>query len=164
VTLNANILFSLVANETDAVDYAKDVRTTKVESFLELTDGTGANQANLVWSSAGTFDSVYRPLGLGFSFDSATDDRGSGSFSAIKFIYIKNTGEIEFSCLLTSDWPGGPVFSGAPGGLQLQPGGAVAYFAPTADGYPTAGSRLAFEVDGGFGSYEIVLIGEGTIT
>lgn len=164
MTLEADILFSIVANETDAGDYAKDVRTTKVEYFTELTDGTGANQANLVWSSAATFDGVYRPLGLGFSFDSVTDDRGSGSFSAIKFIYIKNTGEIEFSCLLTSDWPGGPVFSAASSGLQLQPGGAVAYFAPTAGGYPTAGSRLAFEVDGGVASYEVVLIGEGTIT
>jgi len=162
--LNAQILLSILAHETSSGDLSRSIRVTPANYALSLVNGTGANQANLVWSNAATFDGVYRPLGLGFSFDSVTDDRGSGSFSAIKFIYIKNTGEIEFSCLLTSDWPGGPVFSAAAGGLQLQPGGAVAYFAPTADGYPTAGSRLAFEVDGGVSSYEVVLIGEGTIS
>lgn len=162
MTLSANILFSLVANETDAVDFAKDVRTTKVEYFKELTDGTGANQAQIVWSQAAAFDNDYFPLGTGFSF---TDDRGSGSFSAIKFFYVKNTGSQDFSILGPPDWATGPLFApGSPAGLYIKPGGAVAYFAPDAAGWPTAGSTFAFSTGEATAAYEIVLIGEGTIT
>lgn len=162
MTLNANILFSLVANETDAVDYAKDVRTTKVEYFKELTDGTGANQAQIVWSGAATFDADYFPLGIGFTF---TDERGSGSFSAIKFFYVKNTGNQDFAILTPTDWPNGPLYApGSPAGLYIKPGGAVAYFAPDAAGWPTAGSTFGFSTGEVATSYEIVLIGEGTIT
>jgi len=162
VTLNANILFSLVANETDAGDYAKDVRTTKVEYFKELTDGTGANQAQIAWSDSGTFDNDYFPLGVGFTF---TDERGSGSFSAIKFFYVKNTGSQDFSILSPADWPNGPLFAPtSPAGLHLKPGGAVAYFAPDAAGWPTAGSTFGFSTGEGVAAYEVILIGEGTIT
>ena len=163
MTLNANILFSLVANETDAGDYARDVRTTKVEYFKELSDGTGANQANLVYSDAGTFDEIYNATGVGFTF---SDERGSGSFSAIKLIYIRNTGNINLSWVMDGAWPNGPV-SSAQGGSEMviKPGGALLYFAPDAAGWPTAGGqlRLACEPET-IAAYEVILIGEGTIT
>jgi hypothetical protein len=163
VTLSANILFSLVANETDAGDYAKDVRTTRVEYFKELTDGTGANQASLAWSDSGAFDELVNTTGVGFTF---SDERGSGSFSAIKLIYIRNVGDINLLWVMDGAWPNGPV-SSAQGGseMTIKPGGALLYFAPDAVGWPTTGGqlRLACEPET-IASYEVILIGEGTIT
>lgn len=163
MTLNANILLSLVANETDAGDYAKDVRTTKVEYFKELTDGTGANQATLVWSDAGSFDDIYYPTGIGFTI---SDERGAGAFSSIKMIYIRNVGDINMSWIVASEWSTGPVSSASGASeIAIKPGGALLYIAPDSDGWLTSGGRLALGCDPElFASYEVVLIGEGTIT
>jgi len=161
VTLEADILFSIVANETDAGDYAKDVRTTKVDYFKELSDGTGANQAQIVWS-----DSRIAPANDEDSINllAATDDRGTCSFTSVKAIYVKNTGASEI--LWTGgEWQSGPLpQNGA--SLKIRPGGAMFLAAPDAQGWLTPGGS-SFRIDNETatnGSYDIVLIGEGTIT
>ena len=159
MTLHANILFSLVANETDAGDYAKDVRTTKVEYFKELSDGTGANQAQVVWSFEGTFDGEYALGSNGLVF---SDNRGTVDFSALKAIYIKNTGSIDFS---VSGWPDGPISEN--GSAFFRPGAAALFVCPDANGWP-ANADYAFFLNAGDdssdASAQVVLIGEGTIT
>ncbi len=157
MTLHANILFSLVANETDAGDYAKDVRTTKVEYFKELSDGTGANQAQIVWSFEGTFDGEYALGSNGLVF---SDNRGTVTFSALKAIYIKNTGNINFS---VDGWPGSPI----DGSAFFRPGAAALFLCPDATGWP-ANALYGFSLNAGDDSpvagAQVVLIGEGTIT
>lgn len=161
--LNAQILLSILAHETSAGDLSKTIRVTPANYALSLANGTGANQANLVYSISGAFDEIYNTTGVGFTF---SDERGSGSFSAIKLVYIRNVGNINLFWVMNGAWPNGPV-SGSLGGseMAIRPGGALLYFAPDAAGWPTTGGqlRLACEPET-IASYELILIGEGTIS
>jgi hypothetical protein len=164
VTLNANILFSLVANETDAGDYAKDVRTTKVEDFIEFTDGTGARQAQVVWSNKGTVSPsqnlLLNPL-QGMS--GLADERGSVNLSSIKAVFFKNAGSVTV-VISFQDFLSGPPFG--LGEVSLKEGASAFFYDVSADGVATAGGSLYVSNSSSLSSaaYEIVLIGEGTIT
>lgn len=167
MTLSANILFSLVANETDAVDYAKDVRTTKVEYFKELADGTGADQSQIAWSHSGTIDNEYDFLDL----RSLADERGTVVFTAIKAFYIKNTSGSPFSVtgqFVANPWSG-PVatLDGAPGSVVIVPGAVAFFIDASAAGWTVDNNNirnLGFWRAGASATYDIVLIGDGTIT
>lgn len=167
MTLNANILLSILTGETDSGDHAKDVRTTKVEYFKELADGTGANQAQVAWSDSrvvapGGYDNV--------NLRSLADDRGSISITAVKAWFIRNTGPVSFSfgaygtIQETYSLPIGEEGTG----IATSPPGGVAFFMnPTAAGWPTNSPTANFVVYNNSlqnVTYDIVFIGEGTVT
>lgn len=162
MTLEADILFWIVANETDAGDYAKDVRTTKIEDYARLTDGTGNNQAQIAWSdkraaASGQYDYV--------DTSSLTDERGTIVVQAIKIIYLKNTGAnaITFDGNAQDAWS--TLFRTEEGSAQsftLQPG-TTAIFSRPASGTLGGGVLAAFSPSGAI-SYDIMIIARGTIT
>ena len=162
MTLEANILFSLVANETDAGDYAKDVRTTRVEDYARLTDGTGNNQAQIAWSdkrtaASGQYDYV--------DTSSLTDERGTIVVQGIKVIYLKNTGAsaITFDGNAQNAWS--VLFSteeGFPQSFTLQ-AGTTAIFSRPASGNLGGGTLAAFNPFSAI-SYDIMIITRGFIT
>ena len=162
MTLEADILFSIVANETDAGDYAKDVRTTKVENFIALTDGTGANQAQIAWSDSRTATNS----GDAIDLRALVDDRGTITFTAIKAMYFRNTGAaMIYWGDVNQPWSAFVEDLGD-SNLLFPAGTAMLLTASSAAGFEVSPQSkninlVAFQ---GSSTYEIVLIGEGTIT
>jgi len=156
--LNAQILLSILAHESSSGDISETLRATPTSYSLELTDGTGANQAQVVWSDA-------RTIAAGgtdnLNLASLSDDRGSIAFSQVKAIYARNTHATENMKIGGS---GAGAFGGLPATVNrtLPPGGAYLMTAPTAGGFD-GGLFAQFSSPGGEVTYEIILIGEGTI-
>ncbi len=154
-------MLSILAHETSTGDLSKTLRATPASYALTLTDGTGANQAQVVWSFSGAFDDEYFFCGEGFT--NFADSRGNVNFSSIKTIYIKNTGTTPFNTLLKTDWSTGPTNTPDSGGIEVKPGAVLFMCRSDATGWSTAGGYLGVSSDTN-GSCEVVLIGEGTIT
>jgi len=173
MALDAQILLSILAHETSSGDISRTLRATPASYSLILGDGTGANQAQVVWSDA-------RTIGAGgyedLNFQALTDDRGTVALTTLKLIYLKNTsgaGSISLGTLFDVPYtrPANaffhtPLSSDALGaGYQVRPGGLVVAADPGAAGYLVSASAKNFRVSGASGAtYEIVLIGEGTVT
>lgn len=160
--LNAQIVLSILAHESSAGDISRTLRATPASYSAMLADGTGANQANLVWSTTLEIDPSADsfPGDAGFVF---TDDRGTVTFSAVKVIYIKNSGPGSIKWL-AEDWANGPQ-DPAGSGITIRPGGAIVYCAPDAAGWPTTGGYFGLaEMSGTRTFADIVIIGEGTVS
>lgn len=167
MALNAQIALSLVSHETSTQNISSEIRVTPASYSLALATGTGANQAQVVWSGSRTIGaSEIDDLVL----SSLTDDRGTIAFTAIKAWYVKNTSQSELSlgrdqagdALPSSPWAGWAY--SATSGLDLSPNGAVFVCNPSAAGSAVASGSRA-RVSGPNGStYQIVFIGEGTIS
>jgi hypothetical protein len=147
VSLSAEVFFSIVAVETDTADIARNSRVTRADYFQALTEGTDANQAQIVWSDSrvsGGTDTL--------QLSSLSDTRDGASvsvvFSAVKAIYVRNTGSTHTLTLTGS-------FSGS-----VAPGGILAVVNPTAAG-ASASSLVVTSTSGA--TYDIVVVGEGTI-
>jgi len=147
VSLSAEVFFSIVAVETDTADIARNSRVTRADYFQALTEGTDANQAQIVWSDSrvsGGTDTL--------QLSSLSDTRDGASvsvvFSAVKAIYVRNTGSTHTLTLTGS-------FSGS-----VAPGGILAVVNPTAAG-ASASSLVVTSTAGA--TYDIVVVGEGTI-
>jgi hypothetical protein len=167
MALNAQILFSIVAQESSSGDMFNQMRVTPASYAASLTDGTGANQAQIAWSDS-------RVVGESESDDlvltALADDRGTISFSSIKSWYVKNTSQYGVSLGRdqqgddppTNPWDGWVYGYGT--GFSISPGGAIAHCSPSASGSTVgAGSRIRVSAPEG-ATYDIVLIGEGTIS
>lgn len=147
MSLSAEVFFSIVAVETDTADIARNSRVTRADYFQALTEGTAANQAQIVWSDSrvsGGTDTL--------QLDSLSDTRDGASvsvvFSAVKTIYVRNTGSTHTLTLTGS-------FSGS-----VAPGGILAVVNPTAAG---ASASSLFVASTAGATYDIVVVGEGTI-
>lgn len=167
MALNAQILFSIVAQESSSGDMFSQMRVTQASYAASLTDGTGANQAQIAWSDS-------RVVGASESDDlvltALVDDRGTVSFSSIKSWYVKNTSQYQVTLgrdqqgdvLPTNPWSGWVYGNGT--GFTMSPGGAIAHCSPSASGEGVAaGSRIRVSAAEG-ATYDIVLIGEGTVS
>jgi hypothetical protein len=160
--LSAQVLLSMVAHESSSGDLSRQMRVTPATYAVAFSDGTGANQAQVAFSASATVqdngDEVY-------AFSGFADDRGTIAMAALKAVYFKNTGTVELELGRAGDWYSGPFV--AERGVLVPPGGAVALVAPGAAGWSTAGTTAGiavFNATETAGSYEIVLIGEGTVS
>lgn len=157
MALNAQILLSILAHESDNGDISQTLRATPATYALALTDGTGANQAQVVWSDSRTLATAGTDS---LNLSSLSDDRGTVNFSQIKAIYVRNTHATEGLRV------GGATigaFAGLPSvtSLTLPAGGVYLTTAPVAGGFTGVAAQFAAS---GEVTYDIVLIGEGTIT
>lgn len=147
MSLSAEVFFSIVAVETDTADIARNSRVTKAEYFKALADGDGADQAQIVWSDSRVSGGT-DTLQLSALSDSRDNASVSVSFSAVKTLYIRNTGSTYTLTLSGS-------FSGS-----VAPGGVLVVVNPTATG-ASASSLVVSSTAGA--TYDIVVVGEGTI-
>ena len=155
--LNAQISLSIIAHELTSGDISRQIRVTPAIYAAMLTDGTGANQAQVVWSAT---EAIPEAGGTSFTFSSLVDDRGTVSITALKLMYVRNAGTSVLT-LSALDWDL-PPFGGS---INLVPGAVVTFVCPTATGWPTTSSGANLTVDTQDASpVEIVFIGEGTIT
>ena len=152
MSLSAQITISLLAHEASNGDLSRTLRATPANYSLSLADGTGANQAQVAWSDSRTLAGASETLNLTALADTRDGAAVTVALSAVKALYAKNTG----TAALT--------FAGAPfpaGGQAVAPGGSVVQCDPTAGGMAASG----LTVTGSAGcAYDLVLIGEGTVT
>ena len=149
MALNAQITLSILAHETSSGDLSRTLRATPANYALSLGDGTGANQAQVVWSDSRTVSGPSETLNLSSLPDTRDGASVSVALTAVKVAYIRNA---HATTALTVS--GGPFGSG-----YTLPAGAAAVHAD-----PSAGGLAATNVTVAGATYEIVLIGEGTVT
>lgn len=150
--LNAQLAVSIVAHETAAGDLSRQMRVTPATYAMLFTDGTGANQAQVVWSDSRTLSGSSETLTLSSLSDTRDGAAVTVGLTAVKAAYARNT---HASIPLTLS--GGPFGSG----VTAAPGGCVAIVDPTAAGSSASAVTVAGSAGG---TYDIVLIGEGTVT
>jgi hypothetical protein len=152
MALNAQIVLSILAHETSSGDLSRTLRATPVNYALALGDGTAANQAQVAWSDSRTLAGASETLNLASLADTRDGAAAVVSVTAVKALYVRNSG----TATLT--------FAGAPfpaAGQAIAPGGALVQCDPTAAGITASGVT----VTGSAGcAYDIVLIGEGSVT
>lgn len=149
MSLDATILVDIIARETVASGLMSDVRVTPRQYSLILSDGTGANQAQIAWSDSRTLASGSASILLTSISDTRYGNPVTVNFSAVKCIYIKNT-----HATYTLSFTGAFTAS-------IKPGGVFVLCDPSAAGVP--GSTLSVSSTTG-ATFDIVVIGEGTVT
>lgn len=164
MTLNAQILLQLLATESSSSDLSTTVRTTNVQRSLTFTNGTGANQAQIVWSDSRTIASLADDQ---LFLESLEDARGTVSFSAVKAVYIRNTGTatVAISGNATEPWGSGPFDLPEEARIFVAPGGILLLTNASAEGWLVNDEfdqlTLTSELNA---TYDIIMIGEGSIT
>lgn len=155
MALDAQILLSILAHESSSGDISRTLRATPATYSISLADGTGDNQAQVVWSDSRTHGGSNDILDT----SSLADDRGTVSFTTFKAIYIRNTHAS--NTLVAASISIGQTGISLPSAVSIAPGGALLVCAPGAVGRPS----FAITISGPSGTtYDIVLIGEGTVT
>lgn len=154
MALSAQVALSIVAHETSAEDIARQTRVTPVAYALAVSNGSGANQAQVAWSDSRTLAGSTETLTLSGLADTRDGVSVSVNLSALKAIYVKNT---HASLSLTV----------APAGLAtnsqyvIAPGGAAVHITPTAGGQAYTSIVVSGTVGG---TYDIVLVGNGSVS
>lgn len=164
--LTVNILARVVF--TPSKVSADDADVTMAKAFTEqqvmnLTDGTGANKADLIYTKKTTIGA-----GASTNYDligTLTDIFGDTiNMVALKVIFFKNTGTTQLSIGDAAGTPIATIMEAATDRLNIEAGGFALLAAPTAAGYAAvagASDVLAVNEEGGAsaGAYEMVLIG-----
>jgi hypothetical protein len=159
--LNAQVAVSVVAHETAVGDLSRTVRVTPATYAMLFTDGTAANQAQVVWSKTGTAGAAgTADFALGSLADTRDGAAVTVAFSAVKVVYVRNTAT-SGNLLVGGLSPG---FAGFPvsGTVAIAPGGVYCVVSPSDSGFAAATARLASSA--GSVAYEVMFIGEGTVT
>jgi hypothetical protein len=146
MSLSAEILVNLVAIETDTADIAKNTRVTRADYFVSLTEGTAANQAQIVWSDSRVSGGT-DTLQLSALSDTRDGAAVTVNLTALKAIYLKNTGDTH-TLTVTGAYTG-----------SVAPGGVLVNVNPTATGTASATLYVTSTVGA---TYDIVIVGEGT--
>lgn len=162
MALTAQIALSILAHETSSGDLSRTLRATPANYALTLTDGTGANQAQVVWSDSRTATTSNDDLNLASLADTRDGAAVVVAFTQVKLVYVRNTHAT--ASLRIGGFSGFGAFAGLPIGiyLTLQPGGCYLFTVPSSGGVTANTARFAAET--GSCTYDIVLIGEGTVT
>jgi hypothetical protein len=151
MALTAQIALSILAHETSSGDLSRTLRATPANYALTLTDGTAANQAQVVWSGTRTLAGASETLNLTALSDTRDGSPATVSMTAVKALYVRNSGTASLS------------FAGAPfpaSGQTVAAGAVAVQCDPSAGGMAASGVT----VTGSAGAaYDIVLIGEGSV-
>lgn len=157
----ANLSF----DESVAADLGQSLAQHRKSALIALLDGSGAGQANKIWSDSGSqIQSVNTDLDLSGSL--------AGRFGTVVFTAIKG-----ILIVAGAANPGSLTVGGATNGITgpfgaathtqvVAPGGLYANFNPSAAGFPiTAGTvdllRIASPATAGTYTYDIVIVGIG---
>jgi hypothetical protein len=172
--LNAQVAVSVVAHETAVGDLSRTVRVTPATYAMLFTDGTAANQAQVVWSKTGTAGNIGT---ADFVMNALPDTRDGAAvtvaFTTVKAVYVRNTstsGTLNIG--LAGIGPAFPGFPAAVGALPIGPGGVYCVVSPGDSGFAatltvdnvTSGLTARLTAGSGSPTYEVMFIGEGTVT
>jgi hypothetical protein len=150
--LNAQIALSIVAHETTAGDLSKTMRVTPANYAVAVADGTAANQAQVAWSDSKTLAAASESFSLSSLSDTRDGSPATVSMTAVKAAYVRNKGASSLA------------FAGSPfpaSGITVAAGAVAFQCDPSAAGMAASGVTVTGTIGG---EYEIMLIGEGTVT
>lgn len=164
MALDTRLKVNLTSTQTSALDLTSRTAPLNYAYSKGLTNGSGANQANLVWSdqrtiAASATDSIDLAGSLSDAFGASI------TFARIKLVMVTAAGTNSNNVNLTRPASNGvPLFLAAGDGIPVRPGGSIVWCAPDATGVAvTAGTGdLIDVVNSGAGSsvvYDIVIIG-----
>ena len=161
--LNAQILLSILAHETSSADLSMTLRATPANYAIALTDGTGANRSQVVWSGSLAATPSSADLALSALPDTRDGAQVTVAMSTVRVVYVRNKSDNQ---TLTIGLAGITNFSGFPAvGNGVRPGGCYIATAPDALGFPVLAGHVArIRTSSGSADYDIVLIGEGSIS
>lgn len=165
--LNAQLTLSIIAHETSSGDLSRTLRATPLSYALAMADGTGASQAQVVWSASRSVGTSGETLNLQSLADTRDGAAVTVTFTSIKAVCVRNTHAtadlfVGGASPLTS-------FTGFPISLiKIVPGGVYFLTSPSSDGLLIAqGNALYRDVRlaaaSGTATYDIVFIGEGSV-
>jgi hypothetical protein len=161
--LTSTIKASIAGSHTSAIDLGTAEMPFNVSVAISLASGTGANQADKVWTDTRTLTT-----GATDSLDLAgtlTDVYGATiTLARVKAILIKaasgNTTDLQLARPAAN---GLVLFAAASDAITIKPGGFIAWGAPDATAIPvTAGTGDLISVvnaAGASATYDIVVIG-----
>lgn len=158
----SNIIVKIASTLTAALDLTSAVSQLNVEVNTALDNGTGANQANQVWSDTRTLTTgASETLDLNASLLNAAGE--SVTFTKIKAIYIRNKGTTTLSIGGAAATQFVAAFGSATDLVKIPPGGVFLLTAPDASGFAVAaGATDSLKVANSAGAsidYDIALIG-----
>lgn len=165
MALSVRALVQLAASLTNAQDLSSGSSDTPFGRQFSFTDGTGASQANRIWTDERTL-TASATEDLDLSGTTLTDAFGATVvLQKVKGLIVAastgNTNNVIIGGASATQWVG--PFGAATHTLAVQPGGVVALFTPSAAGYPvTASTDLLKVANSGAGApvtYQIVVIG-----
>lgn len=162
MSIEGRISVDVLFHDTLTSNLSSQVRVAAAAYSLPLTEGTGANQAQVTWTSSATVggSSADELIIQGLS-----DDRGTVSMTAVKAIYIRNKSASYRLSVTVDNWTAlDPTLS--PFNLVVPAGGVFVYTNPTAAGWATGASSallLIAEGEGQSVEYDILLVGEGSV-
>jgi hypothetical protein len=175
MALNAQINLSIIAQETSAGDISRTMRATPVSYSVGLTDGTGANQAQIAWSDSRTISGTEETLSLASLPDVRDGASVTVGMTSVNVLYVKNThatatvllGSTSAGTFAASHFVGMPA-NKIPAGAQgyaLPPGAAILISVPTQLGLTTlAGQQFTVGSSTAGATYDIVIVGRGSVS
>lgn len=165
MSLSATVKASVAATQTRDLDLASGSSTLSRAVAASFTNGTGLNQANLIWHDQRTLVNT-EDLDLSGAL---TDIYGqSVVFARIKALLLESLSSNGSNITLSRGSSNGvPLFTAASDGIIIRPGGALLWVAPDATGIAvTASTGDILTVTNGSASspqvsvtYNIVIIG-----
>lgn len=164
MALSLAIKAGIRGNHTNVLDLGTAGLPIDVQAAISLATGTGANQADLLWSDTRTIaasatDSLDLSGTLAGAFGAAQ------VFARIKAVFVKaaaaNTNNVNVTRPSSN---GAPLFLAAGDGIPVRPGGAFLWVAPDVTGVAvTAGTGDLLDLVNSAGgttvSYDIVVVG-----
>lgn len=163
MALSATIKAGIQASQTNVLDLGTATFPLSVLESLSLTDGTGADQADRIFSDERTLAaSASEDLDLSGSLTNAF---GTVTFARIKAVLViadsGNTNNVNVSRPASN---GVPLFLAASDGIGVRPGGVLLWACTDATGVAvTAGTgdllTIANSSSGSAVTYRIIIIG-----
>lgn len=158
----SNLIVKLAGVLSSGLDLTTARAEIAYEKNMALANGTGADQANQIWSDTRTLTSgSSETLDLNASLTNAVGE--SVTFTKVKGIIIKNKGTTTLSIGAAAATQFVAPFGSATDLIKIPPGGIFVLTAPDASGFAcAAGASDSLKIANSAGAsidYDIVLIG-----
>jgi hypothetical protein len=150
--LQAQLALSFLAQESSSGDLSRTMRVTPATYAAALSDGSGAGKAQVAWSDARTLSGASENLNLSSLADVRDGSAAVVTITAAKAIYIRNT-----HSSASQTFSGGPLTAS---GVVVAAGGVCFLCNSSASGL---GAGTVGVAGSSGATYEIVIVGEGTI-
>ena len=164
MALTSDFLIRALCNLTGTLDLSNPSDSLDFSARIQLTSGTGANQADLDFHDRRTLTaSQTEDLDLAGVLTSPLGT--TLTFARIKAVLVKASSSNTNNVNVTRPASNGlPIFLAASDGIPVRPGGAFAWIAPDATGVAVTagtGDLLTFTNSAGSTSvtYDVVIVG-----
>jgi hypothetical protein len=164
MALTAELRVKIAARMTAALDLGSSASSVAVDDVWQLTDGTTANKADIIWSDTRTITaSSSEDLDLAGVLTNAFG--ATVTMVEVVALYVQAAAENTNNVIVGDATSPVPLFGGTTPTFSVKPGGAFFVVAPNAAGLFTVGAgstddlKIANSSSGTSVTYDIVVIG-----